>query len=216
MSSATNISASFLPIPWTITSLDLNTHTCPTPSSLLYTFAAVNGIVSLLSLLFGHRRVVEEFTCGFFGKQGSTSWKYLWVVPVGLQLSANACIAWMIQRSDGYSANFRISELMLWLTARPRLSWIVLGAFAFSKHKVKVYPHARGNRRSTSKLNVNTSYEELRGSSYSRSPYMSPYGTPNLELSESRGGLNPYAHVSSNDDGSGSEQIEDYPWYVTF
>ncbi|KAH8726300.1 hypothetical protein GQ44DRAFT_726275 [Phaeosphaeriaceae sp. PMI808] len=129
MSPPTNETTKYLPIPWTITSLDPTLHACPSPSSLLGTFAIVNGIVSLLSVLFGHRRVVEELTCGFFGKRGSQSWKILWIVPVGLQLAANACIAVLVQRADGYAANFKITDLMLWLTARPRLGWIVLVAW---------------------------------------------------------------------------------------
>lgn len=198
MSTPSNTTISYLPIPWTITSINESEHTCPSSSSLLGTFAAVNGIVSLLAVLFGHRRVVEELTCGFFGKRHSQSWKILWVVPVGLQLAANACIAWMIQRTDGYNSNFKISELMLWLTARPRLSWIILGGFAFQKHAVKAYPHARQatELRSSSKLNLTTSYEELRSSPYDSQRSLD----------------NPYVHV----DSEAQDFFHDYPWWSAF
>ncbi|KAF2031767.1 hypothetical protein EK21DRAFT_87799 [Setomelanomma holmii] len=232
MTTPSNSTTQYLPVPWTITSLDPSEHTCPSPSSLLGTFAAVNGIVSLLAVLFGHRRVVEELTCGYFGRHGSQSWKLLWVVPVGLQLAANACIALLIQRSDGYAANFKITELMLWLTARPRLSWIVLGAFAWKKHTSgSRYPHARPSRtmgvRSTSKFNVNTSYEELRTSPYaspnpsyiSTTPSLHPSYTYTNNVNNSQRSLdNPYIHVPSSDHLSSSETdfLHDYPWWSAF
>ena len=210
MTEATNETARYLPIPWTITSLDPSTHTCPSPSSLLGTFAIVNGIVSLLAVLFGHRRVVEELTCGYFGKRQSQSWKILWIIPVGLQLAANACIALLIQKTDGYAANFKITELMLWLTARPRLSWIVLGAFAFQKQVAAQYPHERRSSKtstSTSKLNINTSYEELRAS---------PYASPNPSHYDSQRSLaNPYIHVPADETDTG-DFFHDYPWWSAF
>ncbi|KAF2476912.1 uncharacterized protein BDR25DRAFT_42126 [Lindgomyces ingoldianus] len=125
----------YFPWDWTIESLDQTTHKCPSVSSLLGTFAIVNGVVSLLAVFFGHRLVVKKLTCGFFGKRGSRAWTWMWILPVGLQLAANAFIALLIKKSTGYTADFKISELMLFLVARPRLSWIVLGAFAFKSTK---------------------------------------------------------------------------------
>ena len=206
MSHPTNQSAQYLPIPWTITSTSPTQHTCPSPSSLLSTFAIVNAIVSLLAVLFGHRRVVQELTCGYFGSRGSQSWKLLWILPVGLQLSANACIAVLIQRAEGYEATFKVSELMLWLTARPRLSWIVLGACAWKKHVVRngaAYPHERNHTStSSSKLNINTSYEELQPTS------------PNPRYSH-RSLSNPYAHIPA-DETDMMDFFDDYPWWSAF
>jgi hypothetical protein len=198
----------YLPIPWTVTSLNPSAHTCPSPSSLLGTFAIVNGMVSLLAVLFGHRHVVKKLTCGCFGKRSSQSWKIMWVIPVGLQLAANACIALLIQRTDGYAASFKITDLMLWLIARPRLSWIILGGFAFQKRAGKRYPHEKDRTGSTAKLNANTSYEELR-----ESPYAS---SPNPEYFDSQWSLaNSYNHVSA-DESDTKEFIHDYPWWSAF
>lgn len=133
----------YLPWGWTITPEDPNVHQCPPVSSLLGTFAAVNGVVSVLAVIFGHRLVVEKLTCGACGKKGSKAWKYMWILPVGLQLAANAFIAAIIKRTAGYDANYKIWELMFFLVARPRLSWIVLGAFAFRERqpsKIKPSP----------------------------------------------------------------------------
>jgi hypothetical protein len=205
MATATNETAQYLPVPWTITSLDPATHICPSTSSLLGTFAAVNGIVSLLAVLFGHRHVVKKITCGFFGKRHSQSWKIMWILPVGLQLAANASIALLIQRSDGYASTFKITELMLWLTARPRISWIVLGAFAFQKHVTKQRGIGMGG--STSKLSVNTSYEEMRPSPHT-SPNSSYYGSQTALAS-------PYMQVP-NDEADTSDFFHDYPWWSAF
>ncbi|ORY02286.1 hypothetical protein BCR34DRAFT_84490 [Clohesyomyces aquaticus] len=128
-------SQTYFPWSWTIESLDQTTHKCPSVSSLLGTFAAVNGVVSLLAVIFGHRLVVKKITCGLFGRRGSRAWVWMWILPVGLQLAANVCIALLIKKSGGYTADFSVSELMLFLVARPRLSWIVLGAFAFKSTK---------------------------------------------------------------------------------
>jgi len=133
----------YLPWGWTITPEDPNVHQCPPVSSLLGTFAAVNGVVSVLAVIFGHRLVVERLTCGKFGKKSSKAWKYMWILPVGLQLAANAFIAAIIKRTAGYHANYKIWELMFFLVARPRLSWIVLSAFAFKERqpsKIKPSP----------------------------------------------------------------------------
>jgi hypothetical protein len=40
-------------------------------SALLGTFAAVNGVVSVLSIVFGHRRVIEWLTAGWLGQRNS-------------------------------------------------------------------------------------------------------------------------------------------------
>lgn len=127
--------SSYFPWNWTIESTDPEIHKCPTVSSLLGTFAAVNGVVSALAVIFGHRWVVKKLTCGMCGKRGSRSWTFMWMVPVALQLAANACIALLIKRSAGYKGDFKVADLMLFLVARPRLSWIVLGAFAFKSQK---------------------------------------------------------------------------------
>jgi hypothetical protein len=79
-------------------------------------------------------------SCGMLGKPESRSWIYMWMVPVGLQLAANALIAFIIRKAPGYHADFHIYELMLFLLARPRLSWIILGFFAGGGKKLVAVP----------------------------------------------------------------------------
>lgn len=133
----------YLPWSWTITSADENIHTCPSVTGILSTFAIVNAAVCFASILFGHRSIVKFTTCGCMGKTASRSWWYMWPAPIMLNLAANALIAIIIKRSPGYHANFKIWELMLFLLARPRLSWIILGFFAGRARKEVSVPVKR-------------------------------------------------------------------------
>lgn len=120
-------------IPWTwrITPLNAEEHICPNTSTILWAFAAVNGITSLLSLLVGHRLVVEWLTCRLFGKDGSRSWKYLWPFSVVLHLGANAFVALLTVHAFGYRQDVRpkVWDLMLFFVTRPRIGWIVISFF---------------------------------------------------------------------------------------
>lgn len=220
----------YLPWDWTITSLNKQEHTCPTVSSLLGTFAAVNGVVSALAVIFGHRHVVKKLTCGCFGHRGSRSWVWMWIVPVGLQLTANAFIALLIKKSAGYEADFKVSELMLFLVARPRLSWIVLGAFAFKSRKAKKNAEAREMKNGyMSKPNPSSAYDfgrpNLHDNSYS--PWVSQHSFPNHSAYNSRTALGSYPYASSSPsyqyipgtvdsvisgDSSQNKTDRDFPW----
>ncbi len=57
----------------------------------------------------------------------------MWILPFGLRLGANALIAALIQKTARYGVSFTIPELVLFYTARRRLSWIFLGFIADTK-----------------------------------------------------------------------------------
>jgi hypothetical protein len=120
----------YLPWSWTIVSTDPAKHPCPSVSGVLTTFATVNIVASLLSIVFGNRDIVNIFTKGKLGKPKSNSWWWTWTITVGLNLVANAIIAGIIKNSVGYKADFKLWELMLFLLARPRLTWIVMAFFS--------------------------------------------------------------------------------------
>lgn len=234
MSNSTSSNSGYFPWDWTITSVDKQEHTCPTVSSLLGTFAAVNGVVSALAVVFGHRLVVKKLTCGVFGHRDSRSWVWMWIVPVGLQLAANAFIALLIKQSAGYKADFKISELMLFLVARPRLSWIILGGFAAKSQKVRrererasrreepQYPHSPNP--SSAFLGTPQPYDNT------YSPWASQHSFPNYTPYTSQTALNPYGHsahaqayhhVPSSDTdvsrGIGFHLGDrDFPWWSAF
>ncbi|KAF2199488.1 hypothetical protein GQ43DRAFT_464779 [Delitschia confertaspora ATCC 74209] len=126
-SATTSSHAELLPWRWTITAND-PTVSCPSSSAILGTLAIVNILVSALSILFGNRRVLHWVFCRrWFKTLDSHAYRYMWAVNVGLQLGANALIAVIFQRAPGYHADFKVWELMLFFTVRPRLSWIALG-----------------------------------------------------------------------------------------
>jgi hypothetical protein len=121
----------YLPWTWTIVSTDPSQHSCPSASNILSTFAIVNVVASLLSLLFGNRHFVFYISRGKFGKPDTKAhWKWNWIFNVALNLIANAIIAGIIKHSTGYKADFKLWELTLFLLARPRLTWIVMAFMA--------------------------------------------------------------------------------------
>ncbi|KAI9774138.1 MAG: hypothetical protein M1840_005231 [Geoglossum simile] len=122
-------------IPWEWSVTPEADATCPPPKAILGTFAVVNIIVGVLSIICGHRRVTKVLTCKLFGHKNSTSWKWMWIVIVGLQLGANALIAKIIKLTPGYDQGFRTWQLTLFFTARPRVSWIFGLPFSHAANK---------------------------------------------------------------------------------
>jgi hypothetical protein len=115
----------WIPWQWVIIPSDRSVS-CSSPAAVLGTFAAVNGAVSILGVFCGHKSIVNAITFGLLGGEHSKSWRYMWVFSVGLQLAANAAIAGLIYNSPEVIPLFKISDLMLFYIARPRLSWIVV------------------------------------------------------------------------------------------
>lgn len=138
--------ASILPFPFSITADDPST--CPSSSAILGTFAAVNVVMSILSLVTGHRLVNKVLSCGMLGgKEYSGAWKYVWILPFGLQLGANAVVGVLISRAPGYTVtNLNVGDLVLLYSARPRLSWIVLTFVSLWPRKPKKAERRRGRR----------------------------------------------------------------------
>ncbi|KAH7138750.1 hypothetical protein B0J11DRAFT_588213 [Dendryphion nanum] len=125
-----------LPWGWTITAKDTSLVTCPSAARVLGTFAIVNVLVTILGVLFGNRYVLHRLACGkYFKDKNSKAHRLMWLVNVGIQLGANALVGAIIQRAPGYNANFKIWELMLFFTVRPRLSWIILMVLGLYENK---------------------------------------------------------------------------------
>jgi hypothetical protein len=122
---ANQTQSQFIPWDWYITP-NLPDYVCPSSNSILVTFGVVNVLVSLLNLIMGHRKVVNKVTFGLFGKELGNSWMFMFLMPLGVQLGANAFIAFLYQNTPGYEQGFSITDLMLFYTTRPRLGWIVL------------------------------------------------------------------------------------------
>ncbi|KAH0562737.1 hypothetical protein GP486_002600 [Trichoglossum hirsutum] len=121
----------YLPWTWTIISEDPTIAKCPSPKAILGTYAGINAAVSGLSLVFGHRWVVNKLTCGLMGHYGSRSWKWAWIIPLALQIGAAFAVATLIKRTTHYKADVPLYELSFLLLARPRLSYIFLANASF-------------------------------------------------------------------------------------
>jgi hypothetical protein len=132
-----------LPWSWSVTSNDASK--CPSSSAILLTFAVVNIVVTAVGIVTGNSIFVKFITCGRFGHDGSGAWKWLWLIPFGLQMGANAGIGVLISHVPGYTSTFKVWQLIFLYTARPRLSWVVLGFLSLkSRRNVPQYrPHDR-------------------------------------------------------------------------
>jgi hypothetical protein len=107
---------------WTITPSGPSATKCPSPSQILGTFAIVNIIVAVISVILGHELVVQKLSCGLLGRSKEVTWQ--WIIPVGLNLGSSAVIAVLIKSRPGYGAGFEVGDLVLFYTARPRVAWI--------------------------------------------------------------------------------------------
>ncbi|MDI1493528.1 MAG: hypothetical protein OHK93_005318 [Ramalina farinacea] len=104
--------------------------TCPSAVQILGTFAFVNVVVSVISLIAGNSKVIKSLTCGFCGSESdSETWFYMFLFPLATNLGANALIAYLYKTTPGFGDTFTIGDLILFFTTRPRLSWIVLVVF---------------------------------------------------------------------------------------
>ena len=116
--------AVYLPFDWYVMN---ETYTsCPTQASILITFAAINVAVSLLSLVFGHEKVIRLFTPRCLQSKSHQMWGVTCLVPLGIQLAANALVAYIYKTQPGYGQGFAIHDLTLFFITRPRLSWFFL------------------------------------------------------------------------------------------
>ena len=100
------------------------TYKCPTTKEQLGSFAIVNGITLVASLILGHRSVIKYLTCRMCGsRESSTSW---WLLSgagsAALSITGNAVNAGLIKRTPGFE-NISVSNLILLWCARPRLAW---------------------------------------------------------------------------------------------
>ena len=100
------------------------TYKCPTTRAQLGSFAIVNGVTLIASLILGHRSVIKFLTCRMFGsKESSTSWWLLsGAASAALSIAGNAINAGLIKATPGFE-NISVSHLVLLWCARPRLAW---------------------------------------------------------------------------------------------
>jgi hypothetical protein len=104
---------------------------CPSPSHILATFAVVNIVVAVSSLVLGHQTVLHVLSCKLLGKEHplpNRRQRMMQVVqlllPLALQLLANSIITFLTRATPGYKDGFTFAQLFLFLAARPRITWL--------------------------------------------------------------------------------------------
>lgn len=72
----------------------------------------MNVLVAIINLVFGYRKVVHFMTFGLFGREGSkNTFVFMFLFPLGLQLSGNTVIAYIYRHTPGYGQGFSIGDL---------------------------------------------------------------------------------------------------------
>lgn len=125
------VPADYVPWSWEVTTSHQNESLgfCPSSVSILVNFAIINVLVSLISLLLGNAKILNKITCGFIaGEDDKTTWFYMFIFPLGINLGSNALIAHTYKHTDGFES-FSTWDLTLFYTTRPRLTWLVLVFF---------------------------------------------------------------------------------------
>jgi hypothetical protein len=121
-----------IPWKWTLKpDTSIGQHTCPTPAETLGTFAIVNALVVISNLVFGHRKVLNRLTGRFFGHPTSRAWRFMFLVPLTMQLVGNFLVAARYSSIRGYNKSVNVGQLVLFYSARPRLGWLVLRHLRF-------------------------------------------------------------------------------------
>lgn len=132
-----------LPTNWQLRPYDNNGRDtsieCPEAWRVLITFAISSLVVTLFSVVLGHRGVVRLLTLGIMGRIqdrrpsifAKIKFAILFFLPVGLQVGGNAIAVAMIFSTPGYeSSAWNAATFFFLFAARPRHSWIALAFLA--------------------------------------------------------------------------------------
>ena len=119
--------AQYIPWSWYVRPIAADTSkVCPSVGTTLAKYSIVNVLVTCLSLIVGYSSFVKSVTCQYCGKANAIGWMFTWIISVLLHLGANAVLGAIYLREPGYGPTFRIHDLMLFYTTRPRLAWLIL------------------------------------------------------------------------------------------
>jgi len=127
-----------IPWTWTITPIanssgNLTVH-CPSNGEKIASFAVINIIVGISTLILGRRTVVKRLTCGILGNPGSPTWPLVSVFVVGVNLLANLINAAIVSRDTGYIVP-PVGTLVLFWMSRPRLAWMATALAPIEQEK---------------------------------------------------------------------------------
>ncbi|KAH8702964.1 hypothetical protein GQ44DRAFT_732572 [Phaeosphaeriaceae sp. PMI808] len=105
-------------------------HRCPSTSSKLVAFAAVNVAMAILTPIIGRRDFMKKISFGKLGHRGSTMWVLTGPVTAVLHILSNAIAAIMIKKTAGFEGVNAGQLTLLWCT-RPRLVWLIVALLPF-------------------------------------------------------------------------------------
>lgn len=81
---------------------------------------------------FRTQKVISFLSCGCCGRPYSNNhWWFMFLFALGLNLGANALIAFLYLSNPGYGQGFSIGQLTLFWTTRPRLGWFALSLMMY-------------------------------------------------------------------------------------
>lgn len=89
---------------------------CPGKSSKLGSFAAINIVVFLFTIILGRRTLLQKISCGFLGKNGTPAWPLTAFLSAFLFLMGNLINAAIIHDTPGYSGTPKGELMLLWCT----------------------------------------------------------------------------------------------------
>ena len=127
-----------IPWTWTITPIvngngNSTTH-CPSNGEKIASFAVINIIVGISTLVLGRRTVVKRLTCGLLGIPGSPTWPLVSLFVVAVNLLANLINAAIVSHDTGYIVP-PVGTLVLFWVSRPRLAWMATALAPIEKEK---------------------------------------------------------------------------------
>ena len=71
-------------------------------------------------------KLMKTITFGLFGRNpDARHYRFLWVLPVGFHLAANAINATIMKKTPGYGELFSVADVVLFYTTRPRITWFL-------------------------------------------------------------------------------------------
>jgi hypothetical protein len=123
-----------IPWDWYIQAASNQDIQCYSTSAILGSFALVNILVGISTLILGRRTIVKKLTCGYLGKPGSAGWPVMALISVALNMLANLVNALLVQHTPGFEA-VPIGALVLFWSTRPRIAWVATALITVENEK---------------------------------------------------------------------------------
>ena len=133
---SSNKNPQYIPWTWKLRPIDTTEQQCPSVHHTVLVYLVATLATTILAVGIGHRKVVHVLTCTRFGRKHSTSWTYLWILPLCLHLGADFLNAYLATHAPGYNANNqpKVWELALFYSTRPRMAWILLSLLGIQSY----------------------------------------------------------------------------------